>query len=391
MAPHAGAKGGGSRAARREKWLCKSCLGRDHKPYVNFADKLCCNSCGLAKSVVFGGPVKPSVPSRPAPWATGGKAAGSLSVQLLEMQKQVQSLTTQLKQAKAKPPESTALTASAEAGEGDAGAESSAVKKRLDELDGFVKQLAGVDTPEVAKLVEQYKSEQVKLRAQLFQEKPPSLRLKSLGFKITKVEQQITKQQAGRELKQAQLVALQAELATQDDALAESRKQLLELEGQRAQLYGAMPQPPEAAPGAGAGGDESSWTLPKLEQVLLGAGAPPDLQKDVVTLVDRMRQHRQAQEQQARAEREAAQAQQKQHDDEAAGKADAAMDADEGEAQEEESVDQATAEELRDFLRESGADIPNAAEASEEELRAAVKRIRLAKPKWKVVKKPRTA
>eukprot|EP00959_Pyramimonas_sp_CCMP1952_P140018 2929994-Pyramimonas_sp.AAC.1 len=102
--PAAGNKGGGSRAARRDKWLCKSCLGRDHKPYVNFADKLCCNSCGLAKSVVYGGPVKPSVPSRPAPWAAGGKAAGSLSVQLLEMQKQVQSLTSQLKQAKAKPP-----------------------------------------------------------------------------------------------------------------------------------------------------------------------------------------------------------------------------------------------------------------------------------------------
>eukprot|EP00959_Pyramimonas_sp_CCMP1952_P431553 9037859-Pyramimonas_sp.AAC.1 len=85
-------------------------------------------------------------------------------------------------------------TAGAEQGEGDAGAES-VVKKRLDELDGFVRQLAGIHTPEVEKLVEQYKSEQAKLRAQLFQEKPPSQRLKSLGFKITKVEQQITKQQ----------------------------------------------------------------------------------------------------------------------------------------------------------------------------------------------------
>eukprot|EP00959_Pyramimonas_sp_CCMP1952_P142378 2980787-Pyramimonas_sp.AAC.1 len=101
------------------------------------------------------------------------------------MQKQVQSLTSQLKQAKAKPPESAAPTAGAEQREGDAGAEST-VKKRLDELDGFIKQLAGVDTPEVAKLVEQYKSDQVKLRTQLFQEKPPSQRLKSLGFKITK-------------------------------------------------------------------------------------------------------------------------------------------------------------------------------------------------------------
>eukprot|EP00959_Pyramimonas_sp_CCMP1952_P145955 3055999-Pyramimonas_sp.AAC.1 len=67
-----------------------------------------------------------------------------------------------------------------------------------------------------------------------------------------------------------------------------------------------------------------------------------------------MRQHRQAQEQErkAQAEREAAQAQQEQAD-EAAANADAAMEADAGDAQEEESVNQATAEELRDFLRES--------------------------------------
>ena len=63
----------------------------------------------------------------------------------------------------------------------------------------------------------------------------------------------------------------------------------------------------------------------------------------------------------------------------------------EGEVQEEESVDQASADELRDYLRESGAVFPGAAEASEEELRAAVKRIRMAKPKWNVVKKPRVA
>eukprot|EP00959_Pyramimonas_sp_CCMP1952_P040593 849017-Pyramimonas_sp.AAC.2 len=55
------------------------------------------------------------------------------------------------------------------------------------------------------------------------------------------------------------------------------------------------------------------------------------------------------------------------------------------------SVDQANAEELRDYLRDSGAEFPNAAEASEDELRAAVKRLRLARPKWKVVKKPRAA
>ena len=63
----------------------------------------------------------------------------------------------------------------------------------------------------------------------------------------------------------------------------------------------------------------------------------------------------------------------------------------EDEVQEEESVDQASAEELRDYLRESGAEFLGAADASEEELRAAVKRLRMAKPKWKVVKKPRMA
>ncbi|CAK0813372.1 unnamed protein product [Prorocentrum cordatum] len=300
---------------------------------------------------------------------------------MLELQMQVQSLASQLKQAKAKPPEATATTAGAEGGDGETGAES-AVKKRLDELDGYVQQLAGVDTPEVAKLVEQCKSEQ---------EKPPSQRLKPLGFKITIVEQQITKQETARKLKQAQLVALQSELAKQDDALVESRKQLLELEGQRAHLVGALPQPPSVAPDAGGG--ESSWTLPKLEQVLFTAGPTGDLQQEVAAVVGKMRQHRQAQEQQAQAQREA---QQKQAEEAAAQAAreqewqDAAMDAEDGDAQGEESLNQATAEQLRDFLRQSGADLPNAEDASEEEPRAAVKRIRLAKPKWKVVKKPRT-
>eukprot|EP00959_Pyramimonas_sp_CCMP1952_P412937 8653232-Pyramimonas_sp.AAC.1 len=61
-----------------------------------------------------------------------------------------------------------------------------------------------------------------------------------------------------------------------------------------------------------------------------------------------MRQHRQAQEQErkAHAEREATQAQQE-YAEEAAARVNAAMEEDEGDAQEEESVNQATAEELR--------------------------------------------
>ena len=368
MAPTAAAGKPGARAARRDKWLCKSCLGRDNKPYVNFADKLCCNCCGLAKSVVYGGPVKAASPSQSALRAQGGgrgNGSGSISAQLLEMQKQVRALTSELKLAKAKAPEAGGTPNGAENGEGDAGAES-AVKKRLDELDGFIKQLAGVDTPEVAKLVEQYKAEQAKLRTQLFQEKPPSQRLKTIGFKITKVEQQITKQQNAREAKQAQLEALQAEIASQDAVLAESRKQLLELEHQRVQLCGALPQPPTGPPGDAAGGDESSWTLPKLEQVLLAAGAAPDLQQEVATVVGKIRQHRQTQEQQAQAKREADDKQAAEAAAQAAStQQDAAMAGAEGEVQEEESVDQASADELRDYLRESGAVFPGAAEASE--------------------------
>eukprot|EP00959_Pyramimonas_sp_CCMP1952_P100270 2097033-Pyramimonas_sp.AAC.1 len=58
------------------------------------------------------------------------------------------------------------------------------------------------------------------------------------------------------------------------------------------------------------------------------------------------------------------------------------MAGDADEVQEEESVDQATAEELRVYLRDSGAEFPNAAEGYEDELRAAVKRLRLAKPEF---------
>ncbi|CAK0896544.1 unnamed protein product [Prorocentrum cordatum] len=389
MAPSAAGGEPGARAARRDKWLYKTCLGPDHKPYVNFSDKLCCNNCGLAKSVVHGGPVKATSPSKPAPWAQGGaqgKITGSISAQLLEMQKQARSLTAELKLAKARAPSASAPTTDAEKGGDEPGAESAA-KRRLDELDSLLKQLAGVDAPEVAKLVDQCRQEQTKLRAQLFMEKPPSQRIKTLGFKITKVEQQVTKQQHARESKQAQLEALQAEIAKQDAALAGSRKQLLELEGQRVQLLGAMPQPPTQPPGAAAGQDESSWTLPKLEQVLLAAGAAPDLQHEVVAIVGKLRQHRLDQHQQAQTQREAddrrAAEPTEQQQDEAMGEA-------AEEAQEEESVNQASAEELRDSLRESGADFPGAADASGEELRAAVKRILLAKPKWKVVKKLRT-
>eukprot|EP00959_Pyramimonas_sp_CCMP1952_P384416 8056696-Pyramimonas_sp.AAC.1 len=108
-----------------------------------------------------------------------------------------------------------------------------------------------------------------------------------------------------------------------------------------------MPQPTTAPPGAAAGQDESSWTLPKLEQVLLAAGAAPDLQHEVVALVGRLRQHRREQQQQAQTQREeddrrAAEATEQQQD-EAMGEA-------AEEVQEEESVNQASAEELRDFL-----------------------------------------
>ncbi|CAK0789524.1 unnamed protein product, partial [Prorocentrum cordatum] len=296
----------------------------------------------------------------------------------------------ELKLAEAKAPEVSAPPAGVKSGEGDAGAES-AVKKRLDELDGVLKELAGVDAPEVAQLVE-YKAEQVKWRAQLFQEKPPSQQLNTLGFKTTKVEQHITKQQSARKAKQAQLVALQAELASQDAVLAEPRKQLLELESQWAQLYGVLPQPPTGPPCADAGNDQSSWALPKLEQVLLAAGAAPDLPQEVAAVVGKIRQHRQTQEQQAQAQREANEKQAAEAAAQAAiEQQDAATAGDADEVQEEESVNQATAEELRDYLRDSGAELPNAAEASEEELRTAVKRLRLAKPKWKVVKKPRAA
>ncbi|CAK0862744.1 unnamed protein product, partial [Prorocentrum cordatum] len=269
------------------------------------------------------------------------------------MQKRVCTFTSELKLAKAKALDASAPPASVESGEGDTGAEF-AVTKRLDELDGFLKQLVGVDTPEVAQLVAQYKAEQVKLRAQLFQ------------------------------AKQAQQVALQAEFASQEAVLAESRKQLLELESQRAQLYGALPQAPTGPPGADAGNDQSSWTLPKLEQVLLAAGTAPDLQQEVAAVVGKIRQHRQTQEERAQAQREANEKQAAEAAAQAATEQqDAAMAGDADEVQGVASVDQANAEELRDYLRDSGAEFPNAAEASEDELRAAVKRLRLARPKWK--------
>ena len=148
----------------------------------------------------------------------------------------------------------------------------------------------GVDSPEVAQLATQHKEEQPKLRAQLFPEKPTSQQLRALGFKITKAEHQITKQQAARAATQAQLVALQEALREQDQVLAASRAQLLELEGRRKVLCGALHQAPSGPPGQDQGDAEASWAIPKLEQVLLAAGASGELQQEVVGAVDKLRQ-----------------------------------------------------------------------------------------------------
>ena len=65
------------------------------------------------------------------------------------------------------------------------------------------------------------------------------------------------------------------------------------------------------------------------------------------------------------------------------------MEEDGEEASEEESIGQASAEGLCDFLQQSGHAMPGAESASEEALYAAAKRLRLAKPKRKAVKRPR--
>ena len=47
----------------QDEWVCRSCVGRDGKPWRNFGHRDACHQCGLQKGVCFKGKVKPKEPS----------------------------------------------------------------------------------------------------------------------------------------------------------------------------------------------------------------------------------------------------------------------------------------------------------------------------------------
>ena len=362
----------GRRDEQRSKWCCKWCVGRDGKPFVNFPDKLACHSCSVAKSAAFKGtPEAKSADPAKRGAKSGSPGKSPLEQQLLAMHKQVAKLQKDLTQAKKQPLALDVEDMEAEVAE--------SAKDRMAELDSLLLDLGKIKppTPEITTVMEGYRKERDKLKGEIFEAKPKSVKVNALSKKIAQMESQQLRWQANVDQKKAKIAELQQEVADDDAQIAKSLAGLVAVQAERAQLCDALQQPPEDPLGADPGG---RWSLAAMCEIMQKQNLPTALQERVRDVVGAIHEVQHVAQQQRQAQ--AAQAQEPAPAPPPEPPA-VPMDED-GEA-----LDGASPEELREYLRACGLDTL-AGEADDGDLRDAVKRC-LKPPTWQEVKRRRKA
>ena len=399
MAPKAGGGGAGtsaaaSRAAMRTKWLCRFCCDGKGKPYVNYAHQLKCNSCSLAKGVAFMGKVVDGPPSRSiasvttAPWQKAQH-----DKELDTMRKQMAELKRKLAAAESS---GTAAGASAAAGGGNAGTSvsvdaSAARKARIAELNVKIGKLTGDKEPDLVAALGKFKQEKERLLLEDLHDKPVATQVQLWHGKISKAELAINKTNDALAAKLEAAQRIQDEAKVLEERLVAQKAELVQLQQQQSELLKGLPAPPggekergpvlgDIIPGLGVSAEA-------LEQHLTGLGASGELRGHASQLVAALQA--------------AAAAAARQADDTAAaaaGKTAAAMPppssamppAAEQRQAEATAVDMEEDDDLEDIkacLLAAGHTVPG----SEEEIRAAAKRLADAHIAWQAAKRQRLA
>ena len=243
------------RRAQAQPWYCKWC---EHKPtgtpWINRADHMWCGQCGLPKGSAFKGH-----PPAKGPPATRSPAAASarelaLTKQLAEMQKRVDEL--------AKGTANGGGAADAGGTEPPAAtppwAKTTDERKRLDDINNFLKSSLLGDTEMDRQVRAQYVKERDELQGRLEAAKPLEKNVDTLSNKLKEARREQTSRQSRREAAEAAVEKAQQALEKARSDEAESTQTILELE---TRLRGVIDKATPNSSGA-----------PKLTDVVSGLG-----------------------------------------------------------------------------------------------------------------------
>ena len=214
----------------QDEWMCKSCVGRDGKPWRNFGHRDTCFKCNLKKGVCFkfkATPKEPSFSMRPtfAEKQVASQKEVELKKREAELKKREYAIAlqeTKLKDAAAEsaalapgqPVDDTAMEEAEAAGSGPS------VEALREFLEAAIK-LGGEEDPAVAPARRRLDEAIAKRDAA----KPLASRAREAEAKLRKKDEQIKKAQTAHEVAEKALQAARDEVAKTEKIVAERKEE----------------------------------------------------------------------------------------------------------------------------------------------------------------------
>jgi chromosome segregation ATPase len=378
---------------RREQakdWCCKYCIHPiSQNQWWNRSDTVSCTKCGSAKAVAFmcvRPPPGPSTKRAKPPAANSGSGSAAVPPWVND---KLEALAKELASTKAKLAETTSKQ-HAPSMEVDEGAEHcegqgdslDQKRARLEEVDAALRAIAGSSEVLFETARVELEDTRKKLSAELAAAKPVPAQLRTLSFKLGKLEQKRAKQEEALQAAKDKVVQANKEVDEATQQLAESDAAILELQQEQTRLAATLPRPPAGGVSPKADIVEGlGVTIEKLGAMLAELGDSGVLAEKLGTVLGEVREYEQrkveaaAQEAKAAAEARATQAKAEPVPSQGAKESEAGPDLPD--------PDTATEEELREFLSSSGVDPSQECE----ELRGQVRKITDALGGWREVKR----
>ena len=185
--------GHGSRMASAAKWLCKHCVTREGKPFLNHADKRACHRCNVSKGACFlrDVPNKTTPSTRPPSQSVTGQAGGGQNKVIKDLEKQLReqtNLTLKLKE------QLDGKGGGDEEGDEDMGEDSQAtIKSQLDKINKEITAILSFDSDEAKECLDKLRKKKDRLVQQLREGKPFSKQLESLGWRRDNLRNKLEK------------------------------------------------------------------------------------------------------------------------------------------------------------------------------------------------------
>ena len=379
---------------RREQakdWCCKFCVHPiTQNQWWNRSDTVSCSKCGTAKAVAFmcvrpppGPPTKRAKPPAANPSGNGSAAVPPWVNDKLE------ALARELASTKAKLAETTSkqqgpsmeVDEGAEHGEGQ-GDSLDQKRARLEEVDAALRAIAGSSEALFETARVELEDTRKKLSAELAAAKPVPAQLRTLSFKLGKLEQKRAKQEEALQAAKDKVAQANTEVAEATQQIAESDAAILELQQEQTRLAATLPRPPAGGVSPKADVVEGlGVTIEKMGAMLADLGDSGVLAEKLGSVLGEVREYEKrkaeaaAQEAKAAAEARATQAKAEPEPSQGAKGSEAGPDLPD--------PDTATEEELREFLSSSGVE-PSQENAA---LRGQVRKITDALGGWREVKR----